>query len=133
MKKAWTLVAGATAGVVVMAGVASPASAAGKNGWCETGELCLFYQDGFAGAWIDYYLGDDDHRNDRFIGGSGRPGYNAIVADNAQSAWNFDPNNWAVIATLTDCAGSTQVVDPNENVPRLRAGIWNNNWSNCWI
>lgn len=116
-----------------MAGVASPASASNhKDGTCESGELCLFKLDGFGGAWIDYTFGDNDHRNDRFIGGPGRTGYNTVVADRAQSAWNFDPDNWAVIATLTACEGSTQILEENENDSRLTAGIWNNNWSNCW-
>ncbi|GAB3923987.1 hypothetical protein GCM10029976_015040 [Kribbella albertanoniae] len=132
MKKAWRLVAGAAAGVGLMAGVASPASAAHKDGVCDPGDLCLFATDGFGGAWVDYYFGDNDHRNDRFIGGAGRSGYNQVVADNAQAAWNFDPNSWAVIATLLACEGSTQILEESENVTRLDSGIWNSNWSNCW-
>jgi Peptidase inhibitor family I36 len=132
VKKVWRLVAGTVAGVAAMAGVASPASAAHKDGKCDSGELCLFYSDGFGGAWIDYTFGDNDHRNDRFIGGAGRAGYNQPVNDAAQSAWNFDPDNWAVIATLLACEGSTQILEDNANVSRLDDGIWNQNWSNCW-
>jgi len=126
------MLAGAAAVVALVVGVASPASAAHKDGWCDSGELCLFYNDGLGGAWIDFYYGDNDHRNDRFIGGPGKSGYLQIVADHAQSAFNRDPNSYAVITSLLACAiGAFDVLEPNEINSRLDA-TWNNNWSNCW-
>jgi hypothetical protein len=124
-----SLLAGTVAVVALLVGATGPANAAHKDGACQSGELCLYWSN-TASAFIDFYFGDNDHRNDRFICCSGRFGYNQIVADNAVTAWNRD-SSYAVVASLLACEGAFDVVVPGETAV-LEESVRNNNWSNCW-
>ncbi|WP_239313275.1 MULTISPECIES: peptidase inhibitor family I36 protein [unclassified Frankia] len=71
-------------------GVASPASATGKNGALEAGELGLYYFTGQSGYLFDLYLSDPDFSNDVFPGTS-------ISANNNTESWrNLDTYWWRV-------------------------------------
>jgi hypothetical protein len=82
-------VAGAIAGVG-LAGVA-PAQAAGKNGYCEYGELCLYYlSNPTRGPIFDLYYADDNFADDYF------PGTYIPADNNTEVAYNRDTYTWYV-------------------------------------
>jgi hypothetical protein len=125
-----SVVAGMTAVAGLVVGVAGPAHAGHGNGSCEANEVCLYWGNNQAGAFFDFYYADGDHRTNRYVCCSGRQGYNEVVADNAQSAWNRRARDYALIAELTDCQGSFDVIVAGSRTNLEYA--WNNNWSNCW-
>lgn len=58
----------------------------GRNGVCETYEVCVWEHNNYQGGWYDYLAADDDFRNDYFFG-------NGLSVDNRiSSVKNFDPN-----------------------------------------
>jgi Peptidase inhibitor family I36 len=78
----------ATAGVV---GTATPASAGGKDGNCESGEFCLFYLQNRTDSVFDLYVGEADFSVDQFPTVAGRP-----VDNNTRSYDNKDTYYWRV-------------------------------------
>ncbi|WP_406054530.1 hypothetical protein [Kribbella sp. NBC_00889] len=125
-----TLLAGAVAVVALLIGVAGPANAAHKDGSCNSGELCLYWST-TSTSFIDFLIGDNDHRNDTFTCCSDRLGWGQTVADNVATAWNRDSDAYAVVASLLTCEGAFDVVEPLETTI-LGDAVRNNNWSNCW-
>lgn len=84
---------------------APAASAAGKNGVCETGELCLFYNSNYGGRIFDLYYSDGDFRGDVF------PGSTTSANNNTASYWNNDHLTWDVY-TGANRSGSRGYLPP---------------------
>jgi hypothetical protein len=83
-----TIALAATAGLV---GLAAPASAAGKDGSCQSGELCLYYFQNRTSHVFDLYDSDANFSGDTF------PGATSISADNeTRSYYNRDVYYWRV-------------------------------------
>jgi hypothetical protein len=131
MRRTRSVLAGVALIAALLVGSATPAHAAGKNGACEYRELCLYYLINLSESFIDFELGDNDHRNDRFTCCSGRLGWGQIVADNAQSGWNRNAGLHAIVASLLACEGSVHVIRPN-TWTNLNSAVKDKNWSNCW-
>ncbi|MGH3728081.1 MAG: peptidase inhibitor family I36 protein [Micromonosporaceae bacterium] len=104
MKKVmFAALAAALLGGIVM--VASPAQAAARNGSCESGEFCLYYNSNHQGSLVDFTGSIKSYGTGsgcvRFISsGNGR---GQCVKNNAASAWNrksvavtvFYKSNWS--------------------------------------
>jgi hypothetical protein len=121
----------AVATAMAMVGLASaPAHAAGKDGWCDIGELCLWYSPNYSGSVIDFYAADREHLDDRFI--SWGAGQGRVVANNAASAINLDQDFWARISNKPRCSGPENFhIPPGGRAPNLLF-MRNDNRSNCW-
>ena len=86
-----TIVAsGAVVAAVAGVGLAgtAPASAAHKDGYCDSGEFCLYYLTGFRGPIFDLYWADNDFSDDRF------PGTYIPADNNTESGKNRDTYTW---------------------------------------
>jgi Peptidase inhibitor family I36 len=70
--------------------VAAPASAAGKDGTCESEEFCLYYGEGYTGWVFDLYQSDRNFNNDYFAD------TNTRADNNTRSYWNRDDYYWYV-------------------------------------
>jgi hypothetical protein len=103
-----------------MTGDASPAvgksgRAAGVrahlDGQCNPGDLCLWYFKDYQGSAVDFYDADGDMRDNVFLSpGAGR---GAVVANNSESVWNYDPSLSALLCTGTYGLGDCTNVAPN--------------------
>jgi hypothetical protein len=71
------------------------------DGVCNTGDLCFWYYSGFQGSSVDFYWGEDTLWDNVFL--SPGAGQGAVVANNAESAWNYD-SSW----TAWTCTGTYQ-------------------------
>lgn len=74
-------------------GVSAPAQAATRDGACESGEFCYFYNSDFAGSVSDHSaasLGDYGTTTPSCytFRTSGRAGYGQCIKNNAASVWN---------------------------------------------
>lgn len=81
--------AGAVIGVAVFAAV--PAQAAGRNGVCEAGEFCLYYNSNHAGSVSDFTTSIPDYgatQPDCYEFKGAGAGQGQCVKNNAASAWN---------------------------------------------
>jgi hypothetical protein len=83
-----TVALAATAGLV---GLAAPASAeVGKNGVCETGDLCLYFQTQQRGPVFDLFSADANFNPETF------PGTQIAANNNTRSYRNRDNFYWRV-------------------------------------
>src|SRR5689334_14769102 len=71
--------------------VAAPASAAGRDGTCDSGEFCYYYNSGEAGSISDFTESVDDYGTTQptcyEFKGAGN-GQGLCVKNNAASVWN---------------------------------------------
>jgi hypothetical protein len=81
---------GAVVAAVAGVGLAgtAPASAAHKDGYCDSGEMCLYYFQNFGGPVFDLYYADNDFYGDRF------PGTYILADNNTESGKNRDTYTW---------------------------------------
>jgi hypothetical protein len=91
--------ASAVLGIAATISLASPATAAHKDGVCEAsasvlapGEMCLYFNSNQAGSIWDWRFAQGNVADfgalpQRFMT-AGLPGYNDLVKNNAASAWN---------------------------------------------
>jgi Peptidase inhibitor family I36 len=80
------------------------------DGSCNSGDLCLWYFAGFQGSTVDFFWGDDNLGDNVFL--SPGSGQGAVVANNAESAWNYDPT-----LTAWTCSGTFQTGDCGHILP----------------
>jgi len=97
----------AVAGGLAVAAAPS-ASAAGKDGICQTGELCLYYLTDFRRPVFDLFVSDGDFRNDRF------PGTTISANNNTESFWSRDTFTWDVY-TGTFRTGARGIIPPGRS------------------
>ncbi len=74
---------------LIVAG-APAASAAGKDGVCQSGELCLYYNSNYGGRIFDLYVNDSNFSGDVF------PGTTTSANNNTASYFNADTYTWYV-------------------------------------
>jgi len=94
-----------------------------------TGDLCLWYFSGYGGSHVDYYFNDYSFWNDVFL--SAGTGKGAVVANNSESAFNYDRIWIAWVYTSTNCSGTGGYILPwtgGNFVPTF----FNNSESLCW-
>jgi hypothetical protein len=106
----------------------SGVSASHLDGTCNhyysdnTGDLCLWYFQNYSGSKIDFYYGDSNLFNNYFItAGSGQ---GAVVANNAESDFNYDGIYTAWVCTGTSSSGSCGFISP------LTGGNFNTTYKN---
>lgn len=117
---------GLVAGLIA---TAPSASAAARNGLCETGEFCLYYGPDRTGSLVDFVSTQRDYAESggcvKFIrAGSGR---GACVQNNAASAWNRSGKPVTVFYN-SDFGGVYDVI-PNNAGPNLNANVRKDNAS----
>jgi hypothetical protein len=95
-------------------GAAGAAAVAGDlDGRCDPGDLCLWHGV-FEGSVADFSYIDGD-LNDNVFPGPGA-GQNTFVANNSESAHNYDSSWTAFLCTGTNGRGTCVVVRPNQSV-----------------
>jgi hypothetical protein len=81
----------------------APAAAADGDSVCETGEVCLYFNSGLAGAhigwngWVNNYSADGYHGNKVWKWPNNGNGYGAYVKNGAGSAANLDHSYKAIV------------------------------------
>ncbi|WP_052499189.1 peptidase inhibitor family I36 protein [Streptomyces vietnamensis] len=71
--------------------LAAPANAADRDGACNTGELCYYFNSNFGGSLSDFYGNDPNLVDDAFL--SSGNGQGQSVKNNAAGAKNIDPSH----------------------------------------
>jgi len=114
MRKLWGVVAVLVATVGLIAGGATASQAASKDGVINTGEFVQWYFSGYSGGCEDDFSGDATFFNDTFKNcGQGASGVGAVVANNTESDWNYDPSFTAHVCTGTNSTGTCGFILPN--------------------
>jgi hypothetical protein len=130
MTKVYLAVAGSLFAVVALTTPAHAASPTPQNGVCEPGELCLWYFSGQQGSFVDLYWGANDLAEKVFLSpGAGR---GTVVANNAESARNYDTRQTALLCTEAYHVGNCQSIPPN-STRDLLPGFKNNVESTEWV
>lgn len=142
------LAAAATTGVLT----AAPSSAAypvdgggptARNGVCEVGEFCLYYNSNQSGSMVDLGGSDANYGSDpanctKFITGTAAGGRGLCVKNNAASAWNrrgvivtvFYKSGYAgAIDTIPASTAENLVKTKNQNAGHLVGDATNSNMS----
>jgi hypothetical protein len=85
---------------------------ASQDGFCDTGDLCLYYlKKPTYGSGYDTAHNDPNLFNNHFIfAGSGK---GAVVGNNARAYWNKDPKTYAYVCTEINYKGSCGWLAPN--------------------
>ena len=109
---------------------ASPASAAGRDGTCDSGEFCYYYNSGEAGSVSDFTDSVDDYGTTQptcydFKGAGAGKG--VCVKNNAASVWNRTSKTVRVYFN-SNFAGASQDFAPGAK-GNLNATLKNNNAS----
>jgi hypothetical protein len=100
----------------ITASVAPPAAAkvlASQDGYCDVGDVCLYYFSAQRGYGSLYDTGHNDPYlfNNHFI--SSGSGQGSVVGNNAEAVWNRDPHTTVWLCTGTYSTGSCGYVAPN--------------------
>jgi hypothetical protein len=78
--------------LVVMVNSTAPASAATRNGTCESGEICFYFYEGLGGSLSDFTGSLDNYGATQpscyEFKTPGLPGFETCMKNNAQSVWN---------------------------------------------
>jgi len=122
-----------TLGVAMLA-VATPASAAERDGVCESGEFCYYYNSDNAGAISDFTgsLGDYGTTEPTCYDFKGTAaGHGICVKNNAASVWNRSGKTVRVYFN-TGFAGASQDFAPGAKA-NLNATLKNNNASHQFL
>lgn len=97
----------------MIAGGATGAQAATKDGVIETGEFVQWYFQNYSGGCEDDFYADSNFYNDYFKNcGQGASGVGAVVANNTESDYNYDYSYTAHVCTGTYYTGSCGTVGP---------------------
>lgn len=97
-----------------LGGAAGGAAVAGHlDGQCDPGDLCLWYG-AFEGSVADFYNSDGDLNDNVFL--SPGAGQGTVVANNSESARNYDSSWTAWLCTGTSGQGMCVAVRPNHSV-----------------
>jgi hypothetical protein len=75
-----------------------------------TGDLCLWYFSGYGGSRVDFYYSDSNLWTNVFL--SAGSGQGAVVANNSESAYNYDSIYTAWVCTSTSYNGSCGYILP---------------------
>jgi hypothetical protein len=100
------------------------------DGFCNTGDLCLWYFSSFQGSHVDFFFGDDNLWDNVF--NSAGAGLGSTVANNAESAWNYDPTYTAWVCAGTFQAGPCGWILPNSGGDLVYPTYFNNTESIHW-
>jgi hypothetical protein len=116
-----------TGAVTPATGHVKPAAVAGKagsktgrpsgavtqhvDGFCNTGDLCMWYLRGFSHSYVDFFFGDNNMADNVFL--TSGFGQGQVVSNNAESAWNYDPTYTAWVCTDPDFQGACGFILPN--------------------
>ncbi|MGW3887725.1 peptidase inhibitor family I36 protein [Micromonospora chokoriensis] len=110
--------------------VASPAQAASRDGVCDSGEFCYYYNSGYAGSISDFTGSIDDYGTTQpscyEFKGAGN-GQGLCVKNNAASVWNRTSKT-VVVYYNSNYAGATQSFAAGAKA-NLNATLKNNNAS----
>jgi hypothetical protein len=92
----------------------SPATAqASQDAACDLGDVCLYWGSDFTGSSYDTAHNDEWLFNNHFItAGSGQA---SVVANNAESVWNRDPNTTLRVCTDANYTGTCGTVLPGQS------------------
>jgi hypothetical protein len=94
-----------------------------------TGDLCLWYFSGYSGSRVDFYSADNSLWTNVFLtAGSGQ---GANVANNSESAYNYDAIWTAWVCTSTNQNGSCGYIRPRTG-GNFNATYFNNTESLHW-
>lgn len=124
---------GAAAGLLLSPLGAPAATAAARDGVCDNGELCYFYNSDYKGSVSDFGVADLANM------GSTQPrcydfktprknGHLKCVQDNAASVWNRASGYWATIYANPGFSGSYVTLLPGQKM-NLPSGLKNKNSS----
>jgi len=100
---------------------AKPDSRTGKNGVCETGELCLYFLQDKTGAFLDLFLSDGNFGNDVLRGGGS--GDLAPANNNTRSIRNQDSFYWRIY-NGTNNTGTVILCTAPGDVGNFTASLW---------
>jgi hypothetical protein len=97
----------------------SPASSAqakvfaSQDGYCDVGDVCLYYYSSSFGYGSGYDTAHNDPNlfNNHFI--SYGAGQGQVVGNNAEAVWNRDPHTYVYLCTGLNSTGSCGYVPPN--------------------
>ena len=120
MKKIMSLAAIVVATSGLLVGGAAASQATTKNGVPETGEFVQWYYTGYSGGCEDDYSADTSFFDDYFKScGFGTSGVGKVVANNAESEYNYDYSYTAFPCTgvnyTGNCAGQPPRTGGNYN------------------
>ncbi|MEJ7648544.1 MAG: peptidase inhibitor family I36 protein [Nakamurella sp.] len=107
---------------------AGPAQAAGRDGVCDSGEFCYYFNSGYAGSVSDFTgsisdLGGEQPSCYEYRGAGAGKG--ECVKNNAASVWNRTTGNVTVYFN-SGYAGASQTIAAGQKA-QLKAGIYNEN------
>ncbi|GAA2427059.1 peptidase inhibitor family I36 protein [Streptomyces glaucus] len=68
--------------------LAAPASAADRDGVCNTGELCYFFNSDYQGSRSDFFYNDANLVDNKFL--STGAGQGQVVKNNAAGGFNYE-------------------------------------------
>jgi hypothetical protein len=94
------------------------------------GDFCLWYLQNYSGSRADFYFGDSNLNNDRFV--TAGAGQGQIVGNNAESDYNYDRRLTAQVWTGVNYTGTSGIVPPNSG-GNFTATFRNNVESFKWI
>jgi hypothetical protein len=101
------------------------------DGVCGTGDLCMWYFAGFQGSAVDLFFGDDTLWDNTFL--TAGSGLGSTVANNSESAWNYDPSYTAWTCSGTFQTGDCGWILPNSGGDFLIPTYYNNVESIHWV
>ncbi|CAN7542401.1 peptidase inhibitor family I36 protein [Terrabacter sp. LjRoot27] len=124
----------AISGLTALAG-ATPAHAADRNGVCETGEFCYYYNSDHAGSVSDFTSSVADYGTDQpgcyDFKTSGLAGYGQCIKNNAASVWNRSSDKVQVFYN-SDYGGAVQEIAAGAKV-NLSSALKNQNASHRFV
>ena len=132
IRKSLALVGTALAIAVSILTVASPASAATRDGVCDSGEFCYYYNSNYAGSISDFTTSVDDYGTTQpscyeFKGAGAGKGL--CIKNNAASVWNRTSKT-VVVYFNSNFGGATQSFATGAKA-NLNATLKNNNASHA--
>ncbi|GIF49290.1 peptidase inhibitor family I36 [Asanoa ferruginea] len=132
IRKSLAIVGTALAITTSILAVASPASAASRDGVCDSGEFCYYYNSNYAGSVSDFTTSVDDYGTTQpscyEFKGSGA-GQGLCIKNNAASAWNRTSKS-VVVYFNSNFGGATQTIAAGARA-NLNATLKNNNASHA--
>ncbi|SNT45741.1 Peptidase inhibitor family I36 [Asanoa hainanensis] len=132
IRKSLAVIGTALAVATSIMAAASPASAASRDGVCDSGEFCYYYNSNYAGSISDFTTSVGDYGTTQpscyEFKGSGN-GQGLCIKNNAASVWNRTSKS-VVVYFNSDYAGATQTIAAGAKA-NLNATLKNNNASHA--
>jgi|tagenome__1003787_1003787.scaffolds.fasta_scaffold19709701_2 hypothetical protein len=80
-----------------------------RNGYCDSGEFCLYFNQDYGDALFDLYYADADFSNDTFSSN-----HSLAVDNNTRSFWNHDDYTWRVYSEANYRGYQVACINPGE-------------------